>query len=312
MKNKVLIILLLLLSDLCNAQNLISNGDFELYHGCPNNFNQLDSTLDWFNPSIDSIGGSPDYYNQCANGSNVGIPLNSIGYQLPFSGNAFAGIYLSQAIGNVREYIEVPISPPLTMGCYHFEMQVNLGNKSKFTTDVIGAYFSDTLISGIPNPYYIALPSQVNNISGNAFDSLNWTPVSGNYFANGGESYLIIGNFKNDSLTPLTLVNQSTSFSSVYVFIDHVVLTPCTGINNLNDGDSITIYPNPFHGTLNFQLNNYTLSELILYDITSRNILQSTFIGTVTVNTEPLEKGIYFYEIRNKEGYWKKGKILKE
>ncbi len=311
MKKEIYLIILLLVCRICTGQNLVPNGGFEQYYGCPSNFNQLDSAYDWFNPSIDSIGGSPDYYNQCALGY-VGIPQNPIGYQLTNSGNAYSGIYLSQVFLNVREYIEVALSSPLIATCYHFEMYVNLGDKSKYTTDAIGVYFSDTIISNIPNGFYLPLSTQINNTTGNIFDSLSWTLVSGNYLAQGGENYLIIGNFKNDSLTPLILANPSSAFASVYVFIDDVSLTPCTAVNYVANDNSFNIYPIPFNNVLNLHFKNDEPLEFILYDIASRKLLQKKITNSVSLNTEQLAKGLYLYEVRERNGLCKKGKVVKD
>jgi hypothetical protein len=84
-----------------------------------------------------------------------------------------------------------------------------------------------------------------------------------------------------------------------------------TGIeeNNLSFGK---IFPNPFLDRLNITVNSYTLSEIILYDIASRKLLQQKFTSYVSLNTEQLAKGIYIYEVRNKNGLCKKGKVVKD
>ncbi len=51
--------------------------------------------------------------------------------------------------------------------------------------------------------------------------------------------------------------------------------------------------------------------EFILYDISSRKILQQQFINAVTLNTEQLSAGIYNYELRSKSRIVKRGKIIK-
>jgi hypothetical protein len=63
---------------------------------------------------------------------------------------------------------------------------------------------------------------------------------------------------------------------------------------------------------LNIKTNNNDVSEIIIYDIASGKLLQQTFINSVSINTSAFSKGIYFYEIRNKEGVVKKGKVVKE
>ena len=71
------------------GQNLVPNGDFEGYSGCPSNISQLDSSLFWINPTI----ATPDYFNQCDTGFTVDIPSNAFGFQNTHSGAAYSGIY---------------------------------------------------------------------------------------------------------------------------------------------------------------------------------------------------------------------------
>ncbi|MEO5569903.1 MAG: T9SS type A sorting domain-containing protein [Bacteroidia bacterium] len=74
----------------------------------------------------------------------------------------------------------------------------------------------------------------------------------------------------------------------------------------------ISISPNPVTEKLNVNVNNNELSEIILYDITGRKLLQQKFLNSITLNTKQLAKGIYLYEVRNKNGVIKKGKVVKE
>jgi hypothetical protein len=294
------------------AQNLVPNGDFEQYSGCPTGFQQIDSTLFWFNPSS---CGTPDYFNQCANPSGVGVPDNYYGFQQGHSGGGYSGIVLYSTIGmfsNSREYIEVPLlSPLISSQCYHFEMYVSLANYfSSITTDDIGVYFSNIAIIGVNNCHPLPYTPQIINSTGFFTDTLNWTLVSGDYTALGGESYLIIGNFKNDFNTD-TLYLNNTNAQWIFVFIDDVSLSICTGINELKE-NSLIIFPNPFSDNLNIYLDKDVPAEITLYDIASRKIMHKKFTNSVSLNTEPLAKGLYLYEVRSKDGSCKKGKVVKD
>ncbi|MBL0073652.1 MAG: T9SS type A sorting domain-containing protein [Bacteroidetes bacterium] len=74
----------------------------------------------------------------------------------------------------------------------------------------------------------------------------------------------------------------------------------------------ILISPNPFTDKLNVTVNNSELSEIILYDMTARKIMQMNFTNSITLNTEQLAKGLYIYELRIKNGMSQKGKIVKD
>ncbi|HKR05306.1 MAG TPA: T9SS type A sorting domain-containing protein [Bacteroidia bacterium] len=72
------------------------------------------------------------------------------------------------------------------------------------------------------------------------------------------------------------------------------------------------IFPNPFINELTVKTNSNELSEIIIYDITSRKILQQIFTNSVLLNTQQLAKGIYIYEVINKKGAIEKGKVVKD
>jgi OOP family OmpA-OmpF porin len=316
---KFLTILLLLTFGICSGQNLVPNGDFEEYWGCPTGMSEIDSAKFWMRPSM----GTSDYLNECATTSlGANVPNTFIGFQQAHSGSGFAGeyIYIPSTSSSYREYIEVALDSVLSNGSsYHFEMYMNLGNSCNLTTYNIGVYFSNTIITGIPASGNLPFTPQINNITGNSPDTLNWTLVSGNYIASGGESFLIIGNFLNNFSTNTTVGNPSGSYNTVYVFIDDVSLTRCgdgcnTGdgiINNKNEVE-LSVFPNPMTDKLTIKINNNEPAEIIIYDISSRKLLQQTFTNSITINTGQLAKGMFLYEVRNRNGIIKNGKVIKQ
>lgn len=200
---KKLIFLFCLAGNVVLAQNLIPNSDFEGHSGCPVGnvtYGQLGLAVPWYNPTL-NIGahtGTSDYYNACATDSTFTVPAQNSGifcFQSAHSGSAYAGIFLSYyllpAYANFREYLAIQFtSPLLANACYSFEMYVNLKCYSKYSTDDIVVYFSDTLVTGIdtflPMPY---IP-QITNMQGNYPDTVNWMLVTGTYMAHGGENSL--------------------------------------------------------------------------------------------------------------------------
>jgi len=316
---KTLTSFLLLIAGICNGQNLVPNGDFEQYWNCPNSVSQIDSAKFWFKPSL----GTPDYFHQCSINNtgnvqtNVDVPNNYFGYQPARSGDAFAGItryFLYNS--NYREYLGISISsaqtPALDTGaCYHFEMYINLGNICHYNSTDIGVYFSDEYDFTWSNDPLQVTP-QITNITGILTDTLNWTLISGDYTAHGGEKYLIIGSFVDDASTDTITVNSS-GISMDYIFIDDVSLTSCSnvGISDFDNTQQISIYPNPFNSKLIISIDDNEELEVILYDIAARELLQQIFTNTITINTEQLPTGIYFLELKNKNGIIKNGKVIK-
>jgi hypothetical protein len=303
------------------GQNLVPNGDFEQHSACPTNLNQLYKTYFWFNPAIyPPNGGSPDYFNGCDSTNVAGVPSNWLGFQQAHSGNAYGGIACWHFQYLFREYLEVPLTAPLiTNECYEFKMYANLKNLCQYTSDDIGVYFSDTIISGInystPLPY---IP-QINNVQGNFFNFNDWTQVSGTYCAHGGEMYLIIGNFYDNLSTTLVQTFIWPATGLVYYYIDDVTLTPLTGVEeqNQNENNAIKIYPNPVKDWLNIEITNSNFqnkkAEIKIVDVLGKEILfqNPKQFENWNLNFRNFKAGIYFIKINDEKNIYRK-KFLKE
>ena len=294
------------------AQNLVPNPDFETFTSCPNGFSQIDLAIPWVNPST---MGSPDYYNQCSTVNFVDVPNNFWGYQPARSAVAYSGIYIwVNSTSTVREYIEIQLTSPLIANsCYHLEFYINLPNSCMYTSDAIGAYFSDTLITGIPNYDPLPFTAQIMNPTGSYPDTLNWNLVSGNYTAQGGERYLLIVNFNDSAATTVILINSSGTWNGAYFFIDDVSLTACTGIEE-NTNSAIKMYPNPVGDQLKIQNAEFKIEEVKIYDIMGKEILISAISNQqseINMDVSKLKSAIYFVEVNAGKKIFRK-KFLKE
>jgi OOP family OmpA-OmpF porin len=319
MKKLLLILFLLSTTFAGKAQNLVPNGDFEQYFSCPSGISQFDLVFYWINPAYNPpfLNATPDYFHQCSLSASSGVPQNNFGSQAAHSGNAYCGgiiWYGGPTTPNYRENIEAPLTSPLTANqCYHFEMYVALAEQSDHTTSSIGVYFSDTLIT-VNN--YLPLPytPQIVNTTGFVTDTANWTLISGNYTATGGESYLVIGNFYDDINTPAQPTNFGI-FQETYFYIDDVSLTPCTGMEEQNTNEAITIYPNPVKDEL--IISSKQLGEIKIYDVMGKEIYRTTSLSSdfrpdsYRVPTSDFKPGIYFLEINTGKEIYRK-KFLKE
>jgi hypothetical protein len=91
--------------------------------------------------------------------------------------------------------------------------------------------------------------------------------------------------------------------------------TPCgiMAVDEISKSNNLfEVFPNPFNDKLNFTFKSEGVNEIILYDLASRKLLRQEFSKTLSLNTEQLAKGLYLYEVRNKDGSNKKGKIVKD
>lgn len=311
MQNLRLIIFFVCLSKAGISQNILLNGNFELFSGCPNYLDQFDSLMYWKNPALwPGQGGTPDYYNQCASPAWVGTPLNFNGYQNAHSGVGYAGMLTYYPMpGGYREYIEGTLNTSLLSNtCYYFEMYINLAERGRYTSGNIGVYFSDTLVSGINNAHPIALIPQITNNTGMEPDTSTWKLFSGVYNAHGGENYLIIGNFDNDLSTSINFVNSASSFDCVYLFIDDVSLSACTAIEEVKSVTYLRIYPNIFRDHINIYVDSPMMINI--YDVSGRKIKSEYVQANTILDLEKIPTGIYFYQAVGIYGNYS-GRILK-
>lgn len=72
------------------------------------------------------------------------------------------------------------------------------------------------------------------------------------------------------------------------------------------------VYPNPVTDVLNISIDKNNSADFILYDISSRKIIQQKVFSNTSINIKDLAKGVYLYELRNGNGLSTSGKIVKE
>lgn len=302
------------------AQELVQNGSFELFSSCPpaNVVGQLENAIGWTNPSVEnssqhSAHVSPDYFNTC-NTSWLGVPSNLSGEQMPFSGNAYAGIvvYTDTTVvsKNFREYLQNELISPLEAGqCYQFSLYVSLGDNVRYRTSDLQVYFSDTLISEIDS--YEPLPFSPQLILTGATPSkVNWVTFSGDFTASGDEKFMLIGNFKNDAQTVATIVGSSNGEPTSYLYIDQVSLKACSGLSNsIYSNNSFVIYPNPSKNKITIE-SDFSINSIQLHDLLGKTYpIDVTDLKTISVTHLPT--GMYLLKIETQAGI-QQVKFLKE
>jgi OmpA-OmpF porin, OOP family len=205
------------------GQNLVPNPDFSEMRSCPMGFNQhrLTHVVSW-----DQIAdGTPDYFNVCS--SKMGVPDNLFGHQQAKAGNAYAGVVTySGNKRDYREYLSAKLTEPLSPGTmYCIEMYVAPAAKSEFITDGIGL----ALTKKAPTDRgTLDIPVALQNPRLHILDQFGeWVLLSDVFVAEGGESFITIGNFKKDKMFSVLRRNLAKNESATgnnwsYVFIDAV------------------------------------------------------------------------------------------
>ena len=236
MRNAIATILLTfigtLLFNVATSQNLVKNHSFENAWSCPEDYNGYSVKFpfpDWINPN----NGTPDLMHSCSV-MRAGVPENFAGYMYPYDGGAYVGIILREKFddslkvykGVSREYLQTKLTEPLkknTLYCVKF-YYVN-AKKSMYSVDALGITLTVNQIKSKNADRIIQRP-QITNRPGHIMDNTDeWTEFCGYYRARGGEQYLTIGNFWDNSTTQyVTNENEysDSAFFYAYYLIDDV------------------------------------------------------------------------------------------
>lgn len=197
------------------GQNLVPNPSFEDISICPNNFGGLcnNNALNW------SCGNTAttDLFNVCTQNPQLSIPSNAYGTEDPVSGVGYAGMVCKFVTQNYREYVLAQLTTPLTAGTwYNVNFYISLAEGS-CASEHMGAYFSAT--SPYQNQWTVLLVNpQIDYEYGYLTETDGWTLITGCFQAAGGEAYITIGNFHDDTET--SYYPGCTGLS--YYFIDEI------------------------------------------------------------------------------------------
>ena len=300
----------------CEGQNLAPNPSFEDTVACPQQTGDVEKAQFW-----NKCYNSPDYFNACSTTPYIGVPNNTwFGYQFPHTGNAYMGEFCYN-IGApwYREIIGAPLTQTLTIGTKYFlSVYISRAELFEWASDHFGFRFSTVPFVQGTNP--VNLGNFSHYFSPNIIsDTIGWTKISGSFVADSAYSYIMIGNFYNNTITNHIQIGGGGGGGFSYYYIDDVCVSTdsltcnsTVGINEVKNNDELVLFPNPFSDKINITAKLTEQLEVSLYDVTSRKIFSQSFINSTTINTEQLAKGIYIYEVKNKSGVIRKGKVVRE
>ncbi len=285
------------------AQNLVPNSSFENSVSCPNGSGLINLASPWVSPTAIT----PDYFNECSSSNRCSVPNSIYGHRWPRTGKAFAGlgIYASN-IRNDREYIEVMLDDSLIRGHeYCIGFYVSLSEEAMYATNGLSAYFSSALVTCPPCSLMPYMP-QVNYLGNPITDTLEWILISGTFIANGGEHFVTIGNFNDDTNISIKLVNATVVTNpAAYYYIDDVYVGTCD-TTPVPDSSSGLLIPNIFTPNGDGKNDLFKMSganihsfSCTIYDrwgvqIAQLNSPDDAWDGR-NKNGEPCSDGVYFY-----------------
>jgi hypothetical protein len=227
-----LLLFLISFNWLCIAQpiNLIPNSGFEDFSNCPiwvsntllNGLDQICYATPWFQPhfpnSNSEIGcgeSSSDFFHTCSN--NIPNIFFNNDYQFPNKGLGFAGLiqfYPSNPI-EARESMEVPLKETLKRKHYCVSWASNLAGISGRGANGVGAYFSQDTVFQTGFWERIPVIPQIENLS-IVTDTQNWVPFHQSFYAQGGERFMTISNFREGDLIESIIVDTTLLWPYYY------------------------------------------------------------------------------------------------
>lgn len=233
MKISVYIITIFIPLTTCFGQNLVPNPSFEKYKQLPCRLSESkiqDLLEDWIQP----LTTTTDYWNtQSAESCSARA---TAAYGLPRTGNGMAGMFTIVTsrpafMGEYREYLEVELLQPLKPGhLYELEFFVYLTKKTIDPCDLLqannlGASLSVQKVLNLSDvsPVSLNLPTKLNEdeiITG----AEEWHRIAGCIYADSAYRYLLIGNFKPNTITKTVRLTNNHHEGCAYYFVDDVSL----------------------------------------------------------------------------------------
>lgn len=283
------------------AQNLVPNWSFEDTAYCTTANNPILVAPPWFSANY----ATPDIYNM--DDSPCGVYMDtteSIGqfcFQAPYHGNRFAGEYLWQTLGELKEYMEVALAESLVAGrAYRVAMEISLPDCWQRAVSTLGVYFSaDSVFDPtLPNPGVLAVVPQATFHDPSYYvDEIHWMHVEDTIIANGGERFMVIGSFTNNAQTSTLQVPGSNAFSHAYYYFDAVVVEEIGEVQSVDDKPVIWFGS----GWLSVQWSaTQVIERVTLWDIHGRRVLESSLRERkteVSVDVNGLARGTYMVEV---------------
>jgi hypothetical protein len=274
-----------------NSQNLLSDGSFEtLDSTCP-----YDQAINWSAVWNNVSVGSPDLFDTCN-----GVPSNSVGWQMPRTGTAYAGL-VTYGRNGFREYIQSPLTSPMQDAkTYCIEFYISLSDYSPRASWAPQLYFSAAPFS-VNHDTVLTLVPQWQDTSFLSYDTANWVKVSGIFNCLGNYNYVTVGNFYNNRRTnspptPGPLFNA-------YYYIDDMSITECNpaGIKTQNALSNPKPTQNPVTDWLTLEWGQHLKNaSLSIFDSQGNVVPVKSFCSDTQIKAEThsLKPGLYFYLIK--------------
>jgi hypothetical protein len=318
----------------CSGKQLIgfdmSNGDIKL-----NQVLNIPSNTYFYNIQFNQCNGL--FYGLLYNFSSVTLAeydtttssfntiTSNLGIGILFGSMSFIDYTNSRF---VWETLNTVAALDLSVGSLEFNTPiVNLPNEvfHHIAYKCSNHYIYGTSANPPQNLKYLAVfdtsSGNINHVSNPGWSTGLYKPTAGGFTIDqAGDIYYYIGTpgfimLGASTVTGALVHNKNLNLvpgEGFFLIQKHGCTCSTTGAEELTDYDNLfTIGPVPFSNQITSTSGYNEPVEIILYDITSAVVIKQSFENEISINTQHLAKGIYFYTLRNRQKILKKGKIVK-
>ena len=289
--------------------NLVQNPSFEDTVNCSIYVPGMLKAQYWYNPNM----ATPDIWD-CDLDRECGIAMDPDHwataqlYQPSHDGLRHAGIYtwFGPGSSNTRDYIMTRLNEPLLTG-HEYTVSLWYARQRTFiyAVDHIGVWFGmDSIYEATPNWLNVTPQVKLRDPDHEYLtEDQEWTELTDTYIAQGGEQWMVIGNFdvadsvNEISLGPITAWNPWS-----YYFIDAIAVTT-NPVHSITGDHLAATWASD--GILLQWPVELGMVQIHLFDGTGRLIRSDHTVSGSTIYqfpTSSLAKGIYVVVAQGKEG----------
>lgn len=277
-------------------ENLVPNPSFEDTLVCPYTNGQITSTEYWLN-----VFGSCDFFHECS--LDWGVPENYGGSQDAHDGSAYVGFSIwAEPFHNAHEFIGVNLLAPLDSGQqYIVGFSLSLADTVRYGVSNVGAHLSIDPPQSDITELLSLLPQVAQPVGQHATNMDGWEVIEGTMIASGGEQYLTIGNFDDDSMIDTVVVNEQSGYNQAYYYLDNVYVVKDTTYHiGLAEYDliDVSVYPNPASDVVTVQVGSQEVHQYEICDLSGRTVAVGNLNHVKTrLDVSELTDGLYSIRI---------------
>lgn len=242
MLKALLLSLTLALAVRATAQNLVPNGSFEDTVNCGIvTQSTIYKAAHWYNPN----NATPDVWD-CDLERLCGMPMSPAGgnqiYQYSFNGTRHAGgvYWYGPGSSNARDYFGVRLSEPFSAGMTYEVSLYYVRRRFQHAIDHIGVWFGpDSLWQN--TTWWLNVVPQVklrDPESTFLLEGQEWTLLNDTLVAQGGEQWMVIGNFDVADSVNGILADPEAINGTAYYFIDDVAVREVGPVNTVSRAEA--------------------------------------------------------------------------